>query len=50
MVKVNKTSQAELPIVGFVGLSHLGLITSTVLSTLGFKHLQVILMILNSVK
>ena len=37
MVKVNKTSQAQLPIVGFVGLSHLGLITSTVLSTLGFK-------------
>lgn len=37
MVKVNKTSRAELPIVGFVGLSHLGLITSTVLSTLGFK-------------
>ena len=37
MVKVNKTSQSELPIVGFVGLSHLGLITSTVLSTLGFK-------------
>lgn len=37
MVKVKKTSQVELPIVGFVGLSHLGLITSTVLSTLGFK-------------
>lgn len=37
MVKVDKNNQAELPIVGFVGLSHLGLITSTVLSTFGFK-------------
>ena len=37
MVKVSKIHQEELPIVGFVGLSHLGLITSTVLSTLGFK-------------
>ena len=34
---MHKTYQAELPIVGFVGLSHLGLITSTVLSTFGFK-------------
>ena len=37
MVKVSKINQEEFPIVGFVGLSHLGLVTSTVLSTLGFK-------------
>ena len=37
MAKVHKTSSAELPIVGCVGLSHLGLVTSSVLSTLGFK-------------
>jgi len=37
MSKVHKVTQRELPLVGFVGLSHLGLITSTVLSTLGFK-------------